>query len=121
MIREVLSKVFSIKKTKQGIILTILGIEFIPLKSVEAISDRNKVLELAMEKRIKTIQILDSRLKQNMELIERMSCTLEAQNRQMHQQQDIINTQRRQLKHVEQLNWRMNKLKLEQKKIKKAL
>ena len=121
MIREFLSKIFSIRKTNQGIILTIFGEEYISLRSVEALSDRNKVLELAMEKRIKTIQILDSRLKQNMELLERMSCTLDAQNQQMHKQQDIINNQRQKLKFVEQLNWRMNKLKHEQKKIKKAL
>ena len=121
MIREVLAKIFSIRKTRQGVVITVFGAEYIPLKSVEDLSDRNKVLELAMDKRIKTIEILDSRLKQNMELIERMSCTLEAQNRQMHKQQDIINSQRQQLKHIEQLTWRMNKLKLKQRKIEKAL
>lgn len=121
MIRNFLSNIFSIRTTKQGVILTIFGTEYIPLKSIETLADRNKVLELAMEKRIKTIQILDSRLKQNMELLERMSCTLDAQNEQMIKQQDIINNQRRKLKYIEQLNWRMNKLKHEQKKIKKAL
>ena len=42
---------------------------------------------------------------------------MEARNRQLHEQMDIINDQRQKLKHIEQIDWRMNKLKLEQKKL----
>lgn len=119
MIREFLSKIFSIKTTQRGVVLTFMGEEYIPIKSVEALHDRNKILEAAMEKRIMTIKILEKRLNQNMELIERMHNALDAQNKQMHKQLDIINNQKSQLKHIDQIDWRMNKLKLEQKKIKR--
>ena len=72
-----------------------------------------------MQKRIMTIKIMDDRLKKNKELIERMSNALESQNRQLHKQMDIINEQRKQLKHIDQIDWRMNKLKMEHKKLKK--
>jgi hypothetical protein len=117
MIRELFSKIFSIKNTPQGDILTFLGDEYILKKSVEPLLDRVLILETALEKRVQTIQIMDNRLKKNMALIERMHKALDAQNRQMHEQMDIINTQRRQLKHIDQIDWRMNKLKLEQKKL----
>ena len=65
------------------------------------------------------IKIMESRLQKNKDLIERMHNALDAQNRQMHQQMDIINTQRQQLKHIDQIDWRMNKLKMEHKKLKR--
>ena len=119
MIREFFAKIFSIKTTPRGVVLTLLGEEYIPLKSVERLHDRNKILEAAMEKRIMTIKIMEGRLQKNKELIERMHKALDAQNRQMHEQMDLINTQRQQLKHIEQIDWRMNKFRLEQKRIKK--
>ena len=119
MIREFLAKIFSIRTTSQGVILTLFGEEYVPIKSIEALSDKVKILELALEKRIMTIKIMENRLVQNRELIERMHRALDAQNRQMHEQMDIINTQREQLKHIDRIDWRMNKLKLEQKKLKK--
>ena len=117
MIREFFEKIFSIKSTSRGLVLTFMGEEYIPLKSVETLYDRNKILEAAMEKRILTIKIMERRLQKDKELIERMHNALDAQNRQMHEQMDLINTQRQQLKHIEQIDWRMNKLKMEQKKI----
>lgn len=117
MIREFLSKIFSIKTTPQGVILTFMGEEYIPLKSVEKLNDSNKILRAALEKRAMTMKIMESRLIQNKDLIERMHNALEAQNKQMHEQMDLINTQRQQLKHIDQIDWRMNKLKHEQKKL----
>lgn len=119
MIREFLSKIFSIRTTSQGVILTLLGEEYVPIRTVESLSDKNKILEASLEKRIMTIKIMEKRLIQNKDLIERMHRALDAQNKQMHEQMDIINTQRRQLKHIDQIDWRMSKLKLEQKKIKR--
>lgn len=117
MIRNFFAKIFSIKTTPRGVVLTFLGEEYVPLKSIEGLVDRVKILEAALEKRIMTIKIMDERLKKNKELIERMHNALEAQNRQMHEQMDLINHQRAQLKHIDQINWRMNKLKHDQKKI----
>lgn len=117
MIRDFFRKVFSIRTTPQGVILTFLGEEYIPIKAIEKLMDKNKILEAALEKRIMTIQIMDKRLKQNKDLIEKMNSVLEAQNRQMHEQMDIITNQRKQLKHIEQIDWKMNKLKLEHKKL----
>ncbi len=94
-----------------------MGEEYVPLKSIEALVDKNKILEASLDKRIMTIRIMEGRLKQNKDLIEKMHQVLDAQNRQMHEQLDIINNQRRQLKHIDQIDWRMNKLKHEQKKI----
>ena len=119
MIREFFEKIFSVRTTSRGIILTFMGVEYIPLKSVETLSDRVKILEAALEKRILTMKIMEGRLIQNKALIERMHKALDAQNRQMHEQMDIINTQRQQLKHIDQIDWRMNKLKHEQKKLKR--
>ena len=117
MIRDFFSKIFSVKNTPKGIILTFMGEEYIPLKSVEGLTDKIKILEATLEKRIMTIRIMDERLKKDKDLIERMHKALDAQNRQMHEQLDIINTQRAQLKHIDQINWRMTKLKHDQKKI----
>lgn len=117
MIRDFLGKIFSIKTTNRGVVLTFMGEEYVPLKSIEGLVDRVKILEASLEKRIMTIKIMDERLKKDKELIERMHNALEAQNRQMHEQMDIINNQRSQLKHIDQINWRMNKLKHDQKKI----
>lgn len=119
MIRDLLKRIFSFRTTPQGIVLTLFGEEYVPIKVIEELSDKNKILLAALEKRIMTIKIMESRLNKNKELIERMHNALEAQNKQMHTQMDIINTQRQQLKHIDQIDWRMNKLKLEQKKLKK--
>ncbi|MCD8377617.1 MAG: hypothetical protein LUB59_02380 [Candidatus Gastranaerophilales bacterium] len=117
MIRDFLSRIISIKNTPQGRVLTIFGEEYIPIKSIELFINKIKILEAAMEKRIATIRIMDERLKRDKELIERMHRALGAQNQQMHEQLNIINRQRSQLKHIEQLNWKLTKLKHEQKKI----
>ena len=117
MIREFLSKLFSIRTTPQGVVLTFLGEEYTPIKTIETLSDENKILKAALQTRIETMKIMESRLIQNKDLIERMHRALDAQNKQMHEQLDIINTQRKQLKHLDQIDWRMNKLKMEQKKL----
>ena len=117
MIREFFGKIFSIKTTPQGVVLTFMGEEYVPVKSIEKLIDSNKILRAALEKRVMTMKIMESRLIQNKDLIERMHKALEAQNKQMHEQMDLINTQRQQLKHIDQIDWRMNKLKLEQKKL----
>ena len=119
MIRDFFSKIFSVKTTPNGVILTFMGEEYIPAKAVERILDRNKILEAALEKRIMTLNIMEGRLQKNKDLIERMHRALDAQNRQMHEQMDLINKQRQQLRHIDQIDWRMNKLKMEQKKIKR--
>lgn len=119
MIREFLGKIFSIRTTPQGVILTFMGEEYVPLKSIEKLADSNKILRAALEKRTMTMKIMERRLVQNKDLIERMHSALEAQNRQMHEQMDLINSQRQQLKHIDQIDWRMNKLKHEQKKLRK--
>ena len=117
MIREFLSKLFSIRTTPQGVVLTFLGEEYTPIKTIEKLSDENKILKAALDKRVEAMKIMEARLIQNKDLIERMHRALDAQNKQMHEQMDIIYTQRNQLKHINQIDWRMNKLKLEQKKL----
>ncbi|MCM1265531.1 MAG: hypothetical protein NC200_04955 [Candidatus Gastranaerophilales bacterium] len=117
MVRDFLRKIISFKTTPRGVILTFMGEEYVPIKSIEALIDKNKILEASLDKRIMTIKIMERRLQQNKDLIEKMHQVLDAQNRQMHEQLDIINNQRRQLKHIDQIDWRMNKLKHEQKKI----
>lgn len=117
MVRDFFSKIFSIKTTPTGNVLTFLGEEYIPTKSIESLIDKIKILEASLAKRVMTIKILESRVKKDKDLIEKMHKVLDAQNRQMHEQMDIINNQRKQLKHIDQIDWRMNKLKLEQKKI----
>ena len=119
MIREFFGKIFSIRTSPRGMILTFFGEEYVPLKSVEKLHDHNKILEAALQKRVATIKIMEGRLQQNMELIERMHKALDAQNKQMHQQMDLINQQRKQLRHIDQIDWRMNKIKMEQKKLKR--
>ena len=69
MIREIFGKILSIRTTPRGAILTIMGEEYIPAKSVEALTDSIKILEAAMEKRIMTIKIMETRLIKNKELI----------------------------------------------------
>ena len=96
-----------------------MGEEYVPIKSIEKLTDKTKILEASLEKRIMTIKIMERRLVQNKDLIERMHKALDAQNKQMHEQMDIINNQRMQLKHIDQIDWRMNKLKHEQKKLKR--
>lgn len=118
MIRDFFAKIISFRKTPQGTVLVFLGEEYVPKKFVENIIDRNLILEAALKKRIMAMNIMDSRLKQNKDLIERMHNALEAQNKQMHKQMDLINEQRQQIRHIKQIDWRMNKLKMEQKKIK---
>ena len=118
MIREFFGKIFSLKTTPHGVMLTFMGEDFISVKAAAALTDQIKILEMAMEKRIATIKILESRLEKNKELIERMNHALEAQNRQLHEQMDIINEQRRKLRHINQIDWQMNKLKFEHKKLK---
>lgn len=119
MIREILGKIFSFRTTPQGLILTLLGEEYVPVKTIESLSDKNKILIAALEKRIAAMKIMESRLIKNQDLIEKMDRALESQNKQMHELMDTINSQRRQLKQLDQIDWRMNKLKLEQKKIKR--
>ena len=119
MIKEFFGKIFSLRTTPHGVMLTFMGEEYMPVKAVETLTDHIKILEMAMEKRIATIKIMESRLQKNKELIERMHSALEAQNRQLHEQMDIINEQRRKLRHIDQIDWRMNKLKLEHKKLKR--
>ncbi len=119
MVRNFFSKILSFKTTPQGVILTFLGEEYVPIKAIENLIDNNKILRAALEKRVMTMKIMENRLQKNKELIERMHKALDAQNRQMHEQMDLINKQRQQLKHIDQIDWRMNKLKHEQKKLKR--
>lgn len=119
MISEFLGKIFSIRTTPNGVVLTFMGEEYVPIKSIEKLTDKTKILEASLEKRIMTIKIMERRLVQNKDLIERMHKALDAQNKQMHEQMNIINNQRMQLKHIDQIDWRMNKLKHEQKKLKR--
>jgi hypothetical protein len=117
MIRDFLKNIYSITEDGDIPTLTLSGIEYIPKKCVEVLIDKVKMLELALKKRIDTIKILEYRLKKDQDLLAKMHNVMEAQNRQLHEQMDIINEQRRKLKHIEQIDWRMNKLKLEQKKL----
>ena len=119
MVRNLFSKILSFKTTPQGVILTFLGEEYVPIKAIEKLIDNNKILRAALEKRVMTMKIMENRLQKNKELIERMHKALDAQNRQMHEQMDLINKQRQQLKHIDQIDWRMNKLKHEQKNLKR--
>lgn len=119
MIGDIFKKIFNIRFTQQGMVLTLFGEEYVPIKSVEQLVDRNKILSAALEKRVMTIKIMESRLVKNKDLIERMHNALEAQNQQLHKQMDIINTQRQQLKQLDRIDWHMKKLKHEQNKLKK--
>lgn len=117
MIRDFLKNIYSVTDDGEIPTLTLSGIQYIPKNFVEGLIDKVKMLELALHKRIETIKILEARLKKDQDLLQKMHTVLEAQNRQLHEQMDIINDQRQKLKHIEQIDWRMNKLKLEQKKL----
>lgn len=97
--------------------LTLSGVQYIPKNFVEGLIDKVKMLELALSKRVETIKILEFRLKKDQDLLAQMHRVLDAQNKQLHEQMDIINDQKEKLKHIEQIDWRMNKLKLEHKKL----
>lgn len=117
MIRDFLKNIYSVTDDGEIPTLTLSGIQYIPKNFVEGLIDKVKMLELALHKRIETIKILEARVKKDQDLLQKMHTVLEAQNRQLHEQMDIINDQRQKLKHIEQIDWRMNKLKLEQKKL----
>ncbi len=117
MIRDFLKNIYSVTDDGEIPTLTLSGIQYIPKNFVEGLIDKVKMLELALHKRIETIKILEARLKKDQDLLQKMHTVLEAQNKQLHEQMDIINDQRQKLKHIEQIDWRMNKLKLEQKKL----
>ena len=117
MIRDFLKNIYSVTDDGEIPTLTLSGIKYIPKDFVDGLIDKVKMLELALHKRIETIKILEARLKKDQDLLQKMHTVLEAQNRQLHEQMDIINDQRQKLKHIEQIDWRMNKLKLEQKKL----
>lgn len=112
-----LEKLFSFKTTPHGVVLTLLGQEYVPIESAENLIDQIKILEAALQKRAMTIKIMDERLKKDKELIEYMHRVMEAQNNQMNEQQVLIDSQRSKLKHIDRISWQMNKLKHEQKKI----
>ncbi len=117
MIRDFLKNIYSVTDDGEIPTLTLSGIKYIPKDFVDGLIDKVKMLELALHKRIETIKILEGRIKKDQDLLQKMHTVLEAQNRQLHEQMDIINDQRQKLKHIEQIDWRMNKLKLEQKKL----
>ncbi len=117
MIRDFLKNIYSVTDDGEIPTLTLSGIKYIPKDFVDGLIDKVKMLELALHKRIETIKILEGRVKKDQDLLQKMHTVLEAQNRQLHEQMDIINDQRQKLKHIEQIDWRMNKLKLEQKKL----
>ena len=117
MIRDFLKNIYSVTDDGEIPTLTLSGIQYIPKNFVEGLIDKVKMLELALHKRIETIKILEARLKKDQDLLQKMHTVLEAQNSQLHEQMDIITDQRQKLKHIEQIDWRMNKLKLEQKKL----
>ena len=117
MIRDFLKNIYSVTDDGDIPTLTLSGIKYIPKDFVDGLIDKGKMLELALHKRIETIKILEGRIKKDQDLLQKMHTVLEAQNRQLHEQMDIINDQRQKLKHIEQIDWRMNKLKLEQKKL----
>ena len=117
MIRDFLKNIYSVTDDGEIPTLTLSGIKYIPKDFVDGLIDKVKMLELALHKRIETIKILEGRVKKDQDLLKKMHTVLEAQNRQLHEQMDIINDQRQKLKHIEQIDWRMNKLKLEQKKL----
>ena len=98
-------------------VLKHLGIEYIPKKVVQELIDKVKMLELAFHKRGESIKILEFRIKKDQELLAKMHKVMDMQNKQLHEQMDIIEEQREKLKHIEQIDWRMNKLKFEQKKL----
>ena len=117
MIRDFLKNIYSVTDDGEIPTLTLSGIKYIPKDFVNGLIDKVKMLELALHKRIETIKILEGRVKKDQDLLQKMHTVLEAQNRQLHEQMDIINDQRQKLKHIEQIDWRMNKLKLKQKKL----
>lgn len=117
MIRDFMKNIYSVTKDGEIPTLTLSGIEYIPKSFVEGLIDKVKMLELALSKRIETIKVLEFRLKKDQELLAQMHKVMEAQNKQLHEQMDLINDQRQKLKHIEQIDWRMNKLKFEQKKL----
>lgn len=117
MIRDFLNNIHSISDDNSIPTLTHKGIEYIPKKAVEALIDKVKMLELAFHKRGESIKILEFRIKKDQELLAKMYQVMESQNRQLHEQMDLIEEQRDKLKRIEQIDWRMNKLKLEQKKL----
>ena len=117
MIRDFIKNIYSVTDDDGIPTITQSGVKYVPKSFMEGLIDKVKMLELALQKRIETIKILEFRLKKDQELLEKMHQVLESQNKQLHEQMDIINDQRQKLKHIEQIDWRMNKLKLEHKKL----
>lgn len=117
MIRDFLENIYSVTNEGDIKIITLSGIQYVQKKVLDSIIDKLKMLELAVIKKSETIKILEFRIKKDQDLLAKMHKVMEAQNRQLHEQMDIINDQRQKLKHIEQIDWRMNKLKLEQKKL----
>lgn len=117
MIRDFMKNIYSVTDDGEIPTLTLSGVQYIPKNFVEGLIDKVKMLELALSKRIETIKILEFRLKKDQDLLAQMHRVLDAQNKQLHEQMDIINDQKEKLKHIEQIDWRMNKLKLEHKKL----
>lgn len=117
MIRDFLKNIHSISDDSDIPTLTHLGIEYIPKKLAEELLDKVKMLELAFNKRGESIKILEFRIKKDQELLAKMHQVMDAQNKQLHEQMSLIEEQRDKLKRIEQIDWRMNKLKLEQKKL----
>lgn len=117
MIRDFLKNIHSISDDNNIPTLTHLGVEYIPKALAEDLLDKVKMLELAFHKRGESIKILEFRIKKDQELLAKMHQVMDAQNRQLHEQMDLIEEQRQKLKRIEQIDWRMNKLKLEQKKL----
>lgn len=117
MIRDFLNNIHSISDDNTIHTLTHKGIEYIPKKLAEELLDKVKMLELAFNKRGESIKILEFRIKKDQELLAKMHQVMDAQNKQLHEQMSLIEEQRDKLKRIEQIDWRMNKLKLEQKKL----
>lgn len=117
MIRDFMKNIYSVTDENGMPTITHAGVEYIPKNFIEGLIDKVKMLELALQKRIETIKVLEFRLKKDQDLLAKMHQVLEAQNKQLHEQMDIINDQRQKLKHIDQIDWRMNKLKLEHKKL----
>ena len=117
MIRDFLENIYSVTNEGDIKVITLSGIQYVQKKVLDSIIDKLKMLELAVIKKSETIKILEFRIKKDQDLLAKMHKVMEAQNRQLHEQMDIINDQRQKLKHIEQIDWRMNKLKLEQKKL----
>lgn len=117
MIRDFMKNIYSVTGNGEIPTLKHSGVEYVPKSFVEGLIDKVKMLELALQKRIETIKILEFRLKKDQEMLEKMHEVLDSQNKQLHKQMDIISEQKERLKQIEQIDWRMNKLKLEQKKL----